>query len=127
MDISERPKKQILVADDSEDMRFLLGQILEDEDYDVIFAHDGQEALMQAKEHHPDLILMDMSMPGINGWEAVMQLRKKEKFRQTPIIAVTAHTSKQDEERAYAIGCNVHVSKPFDVEALLDVIARFLA
>lgn len=115
-------EKCVLVVDDSEDMRFLLGQLLEDDGYDVLFAEDGQEAIRQAQEGKPDLILMDMSLPIMNGWETVEYLRRQEDFRLTPIIAVTAHVSKVDEERAFAVGCNEHVGKPFDVVMLLERI-----
>lgn len=119
-------KKRILVVDDSEDMRFLLEQLLADDGYDVIFAEDGQEAIRQAQQGEPDLILMDMSLPIMNGWEAVGYLRKQERFRSTPIIAVTAHVSKMEAERALAVGCNEHVGKPFDVVVLLERIKELV-
>src|SRR5690349_41712 len=93
-------KKQILVVDDSEDMRVLLEQLLEEAGYRVIVAEDGQASLTQAKLHQPDLILMDLSLPGMSGWEAVGHLRQVSEFRDTPIIAVTAHVSASEEERA---------------------------
>ena len=123
---SVREKKMLLVVDDSEDMRILLGQILEDQDYDVIYAEDGQDALEQAQEHAPDLILMDMSMPGMNGWDAVTQLRQQPAFRRIPIVAITAHVSKADIERALAIGCTAHIGKPFDIMHVLDTVASLL-
>lgn len=122
----EPRKKRILVVDDSEDMRFLLEQLLEDDGYAVILAEDGQEAISQAQQGNPDLILMDMSLPLMNGWEAVAYLRQQGPFRHTPIIAVTAHVSKSDEERAFAVGCNAHVGKPFDVVMLLQCIKEFV-
>src|SRR5579859_2355190 len=106
-------KYQILVVDDSEDMRDLLGQLLERAGYNVTFAGDGQASLTQAKLHHPDLILMDLSLPDIDGWEAVGHLRKMSEFGTTPIIAVTAHVSPIEEERAIAAGCTAHIAKPF--------------
>src|ERR1700730_5770908 len=93
-------KKPILVVDDSEDMRVLLGQVLERAGYRVVFADDGQTSLTQAQLHHPDLILMDLSLPGIDGWEAVRHLRKMPEFGNTPIITVTAHVSPFEEEHA---------------------------
>jgi len=119
-------KKSILIVDDSEDMRILLGQVLEDEGYTLFYAEEGQMALSQAVAHHPSLILMDMSLPGMSGWEAVEQLRLMNDFRQTPIIAVTAHVTKADEERAKQVGCDVHVGKPFDIIEMLDVITSLL-
>ena len=116
-------KKLILVVDDSEDMRKMLTQLLERAGYRVVLAGDGQTSLTQAKQHHPDLILMDLSLPDINGWEAVELLRKMSEFRDTPIIAVTAHVSSVDQERALAIGCSVHIGKPFKTKVLLQSIA----
>ena len=119
-------KQQILVVDDSEDMRVLLEQILEEAGYRVVLAQDGQASLTQARLYHPDLILMDMSLPDIDGWEAVRHLRKMSEFRATPIIAVTAHVSPREEERAMAAGCTAHIGKPFDTRVLLQSIARLL-
>lgn len=116
----------ILVVDDSEDMRVLLYQLLHDEGYTVLQAEDGQEALQEATEHHPDLILMDMSLPGMNGWEVVQRLRNMQKYRDTPIIAVTAHTTAADEERSLAAGCTMHINKPFDILALLEYVGGLL-
>ncbi len=117
---------KILIVDDSEDMRTLLGQVLEDEGYTLFFAEDGNQAVSQAVAHHPHLILMDMSLPGISGWEAVTQLRRIPDFQHTPIIAVTAYVTKADEERARAVGCNAHLGKPFDILQVLDTIEGLL-
>lgn len=120
-----QPKK-ILVVDDSEDMRSLLGQLLEEDGYQLIFADDGLAAVNKAEASGPDLILMDMSLPIMNGWEAVERLRKQVRFRKTPIIALTAHVSKVEEERARAVGCDMHIGKPFDVVEVLEQIKRLL-
>ena len=119
-------KQHILVVDDSEDMRDLLQRLLERAGYRVVLAEDGQTSLTQAKRHHPDLVLMDLSLPDMDGWEAVRHLRKMREFRTTPIIAVTAHVSPQEEERAMAAGCTAHIGKPFDTRVLLQSIARLL-
>lgn len=118
--------KTILIVDDSEDMRTLLGQVLEGEGYTLFYAEDGNVAVSQAVKHHPCLILMDMSLPGISGWEAVEQLRTIPDFQRTPIIAVTAYVSKADEEHAKAVGCNAHLGKPFDIMQVLDMIELLL-
>jgi CheY-like chemotaxis protein len=119
-------KQRILVVDDSEDMRDLLQRLLERAGYRVVLAADGQASLTQAKRHHPDLVLMDLSLPDMDGWEAVRHLRKMREFATTPIIAVTAHVSPREEERAMAAGCTAHIGKPFDSRALLQEVARLL-
>jgi two-component system, cell cycle response regulator DivK len=119
-------KQQILVVDDSEDMRELLQRLLERAGYRVVLAEDGQTSLTLAKLHHPDLILMDLSLPDMDGWEAVGHLRKMREFRTIPIIAVTAHVSPREEARAMAAGCTAHIGKPFDTRVLLQSIARLL-
>jgi len=118
--------KTILIVDHSEDMRTLLGQVLEGEGYTLFFAEDGNMAVAQAVAHQPNIILMDMSLPGITGWEAVEQLRKMPDFQHTPIIAVTAYVTKADEERAKAVGCDAHLGKPFDIVEVLDTIDGLL-
>lgn len=118
-------KGLILVVEDSYDIRLLLGQIFEDEGYQVISAEDGQSAIDKAKLYHPSLILMDMALPGLSGWKAVELLRQIDEFKQTPIIAVTAHAFPKDEERAMAVGCTAYVSKPFDIVSLLEQIDSF--
>jgi CheY-like chemotaxis protein len=122
---SERARR-ILVVDDSEDMRDLLQRLLERAGYRVVVAEDGQASLTQAKLHHPELILMDLSLPDMDGWEAVGHLRKMPEFGTIPIIAVTAHVSPREAERAMAAGCTAHIGKPFDTRALLKEVARLL-
>jgi two-component system, cell cycle response regulator DivK len=125
--IHEQIKKQILIVDDSEDMRQLLQQILEEDDeYILLFAENASQAITLAQENHPDLILMDMSLPGMSGWDAVAYLRQQPAFKTLPIVAVTAHVSKNDQERARGVGCTAHLGKPFDVITVLDTIAELL-
>lgn len=120
-------KKLILVVDDSEDIHVVLGWLLEGAGYRVAFAEDGQASLTQAKLYHPDLIVMDLSLPNIDGWEAVEYLRKMPEFRSTPIIALTAHVSHWEEEHARAVGCTAHIGKPFNNKVLLQSIADLLS
>jgi two-component system, cell cycle response regulator DivK len=118
--------RRILVVDDSEDMRDLIQRLLERAGYRVVLAEDGQASLTQAKLHHPDLILMDLSLPDMDGWEAVRHLRKMPEFSSIPIIAVTAHVSPREAERAMAAGCTAHLGKPFETRVLLGEVARLL-
>ena len=124
--MDSRKQKNILVVDDNEDMRYLLGQVLEKAGYHAIFAENGKISLIQAQLYHPALILMDLSLPDLSGWEAVTQLRQMDEFKETPIIAVTAHVSSVEVERARAAGCSAHIGKPFDSAVLLRNIARLL-
>ena len=119
-------KKNILVVDDNEDMRYLLGQVLEKAGYHAIFAENGRISLIQAQLYHPMLILMDLSLPDLSGWEAVAQLRQMDEFGETPIIAFTAHISSYEIERAMIAGCSAHIGKPFDSSVLLRMMARLL-
>jgi len=120
------PHVRLLVVEDSEDIRKLLEELLEAEGYNLIFATNGEEGLETAKRERPDIILMDLSLPGMDGWETVFRLRQLTEFKATPIIALTAHATRKDEERALAAGCTGYVSKPFDMEKLLDYIASFV-
>lgn len=125
---SQQQGKRILIVDDSEDMRMLLEQILAEEEasYIVEFAIDGKQALQKAEIFQPDLILLDMSLPQMSGWDVIPQLRLIPSLVNTPIIAVTAHVSKADQERALALGCSAHLGKPFDIETVVDTINQLL-
>ncbi len=121
------PHVRVMIVEDSEDIRHLLEELLEGEGYNLVFATNGEEGLETAKRERPDIILMDLSLPGMDGWETVYRLRQLAEFRTTPIIALTAHATRKDEERALAAGCTGYVSKPFDMENLLDYIASFVS
>jgi two-component system, cell cycle response regulator DivK len=124
----QKGQKHILIVDDNEDMRLLLQEILEEEGiYRLSFATTGPEALAQATLLLPDLLLMDMSLPELSGWEVVSQLRRQPAFAHVPIIAVTAHVSLKDQERARSVGCDAHLGKPFDVTTVLEIVEHFLA
>ena len=121
------PHVRVMVVEDSEDIRTLLEELLEAEGYSLVFATNGEEGLETAQRERPDLILMDLSLPGMDGWETVYRLRQLPEFKATPVIALTAHATRKDEERALAAGCTGYVSKPFDMEKLLDYIATFVS
>ena len=119
-------QKTILVAEDTEDSRHLMKILLEMSGYVVIEAEDGQQAVKSAAELHPDLILMDMSMPIMDGLSATKAIRESDKKPKIPIIAVTAF-GKQYYERAIEAGCDNLISKPVDFDALRPVIEQYLA
>ncbi len=117
--------KTILVIEDIELNRDLLVQILED-DFEVITAEDGAAGLARVETDRPDLIIMDLSLPVIDGWEAIRRLKADEALKRIPVIAVTAHAMQGDEEKARAAGCDDYLTKPIDEDLLLEKIRGFL-
>ena len=118
-------RKTILVVDDTEWNRELLVQLLED-DYTVLQAVDGGEGVRMAEERKPDLILMDLGMPVMDGWEATRKIKAQEALKNIPVIAVTSHAMVGDEIEARKAGCDDYLSKPIDDEALIAKIKRFI-
>ena len=117
--------EKILVVEDVDFNRDLLVQLLED-DYEVIEAVNGQEGVEHAERERPDLILMDLSLPVMDGWEATRQLKANDDFRSIPVIALTAHAMKGDEEKALAAGCDDYLVKPLDEDELIAKIQKYL-
>jgi len=117
--------KRILVVEDVEFNRDLMVQLLE-EQYDVLTAADGQEGVERARRERPDLILMDLSLPILNGWEATRRIKQDPALAHIPIIAVSAHAMTGDEARARESGCDDYISKPLDEEELFDKLQRLL-
>lgn len=117
--------KTILVVEDMELNRDLLEQLLQDT-HSLVFAGDGLTALERAAATRPDLILMDLSLPDLDGWEAVRRLKADRTLRHIPVIVLTAHAMRGDEERARACGCDDFLTKPIDEAQLFAKIARQL-
>jgi CheY-like chemotaxis protein len=117
--------KKILVVEDVEFNRDLLMQLLED-DYTVVTAKDGAEGITVAERTHPDLILMDLSLPVIDGWEATRRIKANASLCRIPIIALTAHAMSGDAEKARACGCDDYLSKPLDEGLLFEKLRQFL-
>ena len=117
--------KTILVVEDVELNVDLLVQLLED-DYSIVTVGDGAAGLQAAARIRPDLILMDMSLPLLDGWEATRRLKADPSLGHIPVIALTAHAMHGDEERALACGCDDYLSKPLDEDVLFEKIRRFL-
>lgn len=117
--------KKILVVEDVDFNRDLLVQLLED-NYEVIEAVNGQEGVELAERERPDLILMDLSLPVVDGWEATRQLKANDNSRSIPVIALTAHAMKGDEEKALAAGCDDYLVKPLDEDELIAKIQKYL-
>lgn len=117
---------KILIVDDQEMNRALLSRIVEMHGYEHIFAIDGKQAIEVATREKPAVILMDMGLPVIDGWEATRQLRQQQETKDIPIIALTAHVLKNDKERALEVGCNEYMSKPIDFDKLILAIKKLI-
>ena len=118
--------KTILVVDDNEDSRELVKKILKKYGYEIIEAIDGEEAIAKAVAYRPDLILMDISIPKIDGYEVTKRLKARVDFKDTPIIAFTAHAMRGDQEKALQAGCNGYISKPINVREFHNQIKIYL-
>jgi len=121
----ETSMKKILIVEDVEFNLDLLIQLLED-DYDLVTADDGEKGVAMAEQERPDLILMDMSLPVMDGWEATRRIKARDELKHIPVIALTAHAMSGDEERARAAGCDDYLSKPLDEELLFEKLDHLL-
>ena len=118
---------KILLVEDNEMNRDMLARRLERRGYQVVIALDGDQGVRLAQEEAPDLILMDMSLPVLDGWEATRRLRALPATQAIPIIALTAHAMAGDREKAVEAGCDDFDTKPIDLDRLLKKIERLLA
>lgn len=117
---------RILLVEDNEMNRDMLSRRLERKGYTVDVAVDGAEGLARARSHPPDLVLMDMSLPVLDGWEATRQLKADSATRRIPVIALTAHAMPEDEQQARDAGCDDYDTKPVDLQRLLQKIEALL-
>ena len=117
---------KILLIEDNEMNRDMLTRRLQKKGYEVVIAVDGEEGLAKAESEAPNLILMDMSLPGIDGWEATRRLKASARTRDIPIIALTAHAMTDDRDKALAAGCNDFDTKPVELPRLLSKIELLL-
>ena len=118
--------KRILVIEDTDDNRQIIRDLLTAFDYELIEAADGAEGVAQAQSQHPDLILMDIQLPEMDGYEATRRIRAIPELAQVPIIAVTSYALSGDEAKTRAAGCDGYVAKPFSPRQLLAKIREFL-
>jgi CheY-like chemotaxis protein len=116
----------VLLVEDTEDNRFMMRRLLEMSGYRVVEALNGEEAVKRAKAHSPHLILMDLSLPVIDGLAATRLIRRLPECESTPIIAVSAHDTSDFQSEAIDAGCNTYVTKPIDFNELEELIARLL-
>ena len=117
---------KILLVEDNEMNRDMLSRRLERKGYTVVIAVDGQQAIDFAAAEKPDLILMDMSLPVLDGWEATRQVKADERTKHIPIIALTAHAMQGDEQKAKDAGCDDYDVKPVELPRLLEKMEKFL-
>jgi two-component system cell cycle response regulator DivK len=118
--------KRILVVEDQEDLRGVLRTLLTGSGYEMIEAADGEAGVATAKSELPDLILMDIQMPILDGYDATRQIKADPNLKSTPVIAVSSFAMKGDEEKARASGCDSYVTKPYSPMQLLRVIRDYL-
>jgi two-component system, cell cycle response regulator DivK len=118
--------KTILVVEDQEDNRQILRDLLGNAGFRMIEAHDGAEALTVARSQRPDLILMDIQLPLVDGYEATRTIKRDHELKRIPVIAVTSYALSGDDQRAREAGCDAYVAKPYSTRQLLSKIGEFL-
>jgi two-component system, cell cycle response regulator DivK len=116
----------ILIVEDNLVNRELLREMLEARDYRVAEARDGKEALAKIDEVKPDLVLLDLNMPNLDGFAVIRLIRENPSFRQVPVLAVTAYAMKEDRERVLKAGFDSYIAKPIDSAALFKEVKRFI-
>ena len=118
---------QILIVEDNDMNLDMLSRRLMRKGYDIVAARDGQAGVAQAVSEKPDLILMDMSLPVMDGWEATRRIKANPETAGIPVVALTAHAMASDREKALEAGCDDFYTKPIEFAGLLDIISRLLA
>ena len=118
--------KRVMIVEDNELNMKLFNDLLEAQGYETIQTKNGLDAINLAKEHEPDLILMDIQLPEISGLEVTKQIKEDENLRRIPVIAVTAFAMKGDEERIRQGGCEAYISKPISVMSFLQTVKSYL-
>ena len=117
---------KVLLVEDQEDNRDMLSRRLVKRGYEVAIAVDGAEGVEKARSEAPDLILMDMSLPVMDGWEATRILKAEEATRSIPVVALTAHAMSTDREKAFDAGCDAYETKPIELPRLLETMEKLL-
>ena len=118
--------KKILVVEDTEDNRQILRDLLGMAGYEMVEAHDGAEGVAKAAEHKPDLILMDIQMPVMDGYEATRRIKADPALKSIPIVAVTSYALSGDEEKTRAAGCDSYIAKPYSPRQMLAKVREIL-
>jgi two-component system, cell cycle response regulator DivK len=123
---SEKKPTKVLLVEDTEDNRFMMRRLLEMSSFEVVEAVNGEEAVRIAAQELPDIILMDLSLPVVDGLGATRRIRHLPAMGKVPIIAVSAHDTADFHTEALAAGCNAYVTKPIDFAELEDLVSRLL-
>ena len=118
--------KRVLIVEDNDLNMKLFHDLLEAHGYDILQTKDGLEALQLAREHHPDLILMDIQLPEVSGLEVTKWIKEDDDLKAIPIVAVTAFAMKGDEEKIREGGCEAYIAKPISIAHFLETVKRFL-
>ena len=118
--------KTVLIVEDNELNMKLFHDLLEAQGYDTLQTKDGREALQLAREHRPDLVLMDIQLPEVSGLEVTKWIKEDENLRDIPVIAVTAFAMKGDEEKIRQGGCEAYIAKPISVSEFLETVQKFI-
>jgi CheY-like chemotaxis protein len=118
-------RKRVLVVEDYKDVRKMMRKFLENKGFDVIVAKDGSHGVQKALLQHPDLIIMDLAMPGMDGIQATQAIRQLDEFNDVPILALTAYADFYDE-RARDVGCNDVIQKPVDFAKLEPIVNKYI-
>ena len=119
-------KGSILYVEDNPDNRILIRRVLESEDYMVFEAENASDAINHLKTHNPDLILMDINMPEVDGYTLTAKIKAIPGFEKTPIIALTANVMRGDREKSIQAGCDGYIQKPIDIDTVTQQIERYL-
>lgn len=117
----------ILLVEDDEDSRFVYQLLFEDQGFQVLMAASGEEGLRLAREAKPQAIIMDVSIPGVDGWTATQRLKADPQIADIPVIVLTAHAFPEDRHRAEAVGCDAYLTKPCEPREVLEEVRRQLA
>jgi two-component system cell cycle response regulator DivK len=124
--VDRAPAKKVLIVEDNDLNMKLFNDLLEAHGYDTLQTKDGVEALRLARQHRPNLILMDIQLPEVSGLEVTKWIKEDDELRMIPIIAVTAFAMKGDEEKIREGGCEAYIAKPISVASFLRTVERFL-
>jgi two-component system, cell cycle response regulator DivK len=124
--MNENSRKTVLLVEDNEDNLVVYRTILEHVGYRVLEARDGEEGVSRARDEMPDIILMDISIPKIDGWEATQRLKADASTRVIPIIALTAHALEKDRQKAVQAGCDGYLAKPVEPRRVVAEVERFV-